>query len=121
MPFFLPPFQFSGYVSGMPKQRSAPSSKSRPTSSAALAEHRKRLRNRGLQRLDVQVRSEDAQLVRAVAAALVDPGLSNDARALLLRQFAPVPSRSLKGLIASAPLDEIDLERPRDMGRTVEL
>jgi len=40
---------------------------------------------------------------------------------LLLRRFAPEPARSLKELIEAAPLDGIDLDRPRDMGRTVEL
>lgn len=105
----------------MSKQRRLPPSKPLSTSSAALAEHRKRLRSRGLQRLEVQVRGEDAPLVRAVAAALADPGQAAEARALLLRQFAPAPIRSLKDLIASAPLDGIDLDRSRDMGRAVEL
>jgi hypothetical protein len=111
----------SGYIPGMSKQRLVPQAKSRPPSSTALAEHRQRLRNRGLQRLEVQVRGEDAPLVRAIAAALADPGQAAEARALLLRRFAPEPTRSLKDLIASAPLDGIDLDQPRDMGRAVEL
>ncbi|MCA3361649.1 MAG: hypothetical protein INF74_06835 [Roseomonas sp.] len=86
-----------------------------------MAEHRKRLRSRGLQRLEVQVRGEDAPLLRAVVAALADPGQAAEARALLLRCFTPGPVRSLKNLIESAPLDGIDLDRPRDMGRAVEL
>jgi hypothetical protein len=40
---------------------------------------------------------------------------------LLLRRFSPGPVRSLKNLIESAPLEGIDLDRPRDMGRAVEL
>jgi len=110
----------SGYISGMPKQRPLPPSKSRPSSSAALAEHRKRLRSRGLQRLEVQVRGEDAPLVRAIVAALTDPGQA-DTRAMLLRQFTPASIGSLKDLIASAPLDGIVLDRSRDTGRDVEL
>jgi len=105
----------------MPKQLPSPPSKPRTPPSAALAEHRKRLRSRGLQRLEVQVRGEDAPLLRAVVAALADPGQAAEARALLLRRFAPEPVRSLKDLIESAPLDGIDLDRPRDMGRAVEL
>jgi hypothetical protein len=105
----------------MPKQRSLHPSKSRPASNKALAEHRNRLRSRGLQRLEVQVRGEDAPLVRAIAAALTDPGQAAEARALLLRQFAPAPCDSLKALIASAPLNGIDLDRPRDMGRAIDL
>jgi hypothetical protein len=121
MQSFLASLRIPGYVSGMTKQRPLPPSKSRPASNKALAEHRNRLRSRGLQRLEVQVRGEDAPLVRAVAAALADPGQAAEARALLLRQFAPAPIRSLKDLIASAPLDGIDLDRSRDMGRAVEL
>ena len=105
----------------MPKQLPSLPSKSRVRPSAALAEHRKRLRSRGLQRLEVQVRGEDAPLLRAVAAALADPGQAAEARALLLRRFSPGPVRSLKNLIESAPLDGIDLDRQRDMGRAVEL
>ena len=105
----------------MPKQLPSLPSKPRTPPSAALAEHRKRLRSRGLQRLEVQVRGEDAPLLRAVVAALADPGQAAEARALLLRRFNPGPVRSLKNLIESAPLDGIDLDRPRDMGRAVEL
>ena len=56
-----------------------------------------------------------------LAAALTDPGQAAEARATLLRQFAPAPIGSLKDLIASAPLDGIDLDRSRDTGRAVEL
>ncbi len=94
--------------------------KKRP--STALSDHRQRLRSRGLQRVEVQVRGEDAPLVRAVAAALVDPGRAAEARALLQRRFASDPGRGLKDLLASAPsLDDLNLERPVDFGRPVEL
>lgn len=69
----------------------------------------------------MQVRGEDAFLVRAVAAALADPEHAAEARALLRGRFAPAPTRSLKDLLASAPLDGIELERSRDTGRTVDL
>jgi hypothetical protein len=111
----------SGYISDMSKQRLVPQAKARSPSGTALAEYRQRLRNRGLQRLEVQVRGEDAPLLRAIAAALADPGQAAEARALLLRRFAPDPARSLKDLIAFAPLDGIDLDQQRDMGRAVEL
>lgn len=88
---------------------------------SAVAEHRRRLRNRGLQRVEVQVRGEDASLVRAVAAALADPERAAEARALLRGRFAPMPARSLKGLLASAPLDGVELERSRDTGRAIDL
>jgi hypothetical protein len=91
----------------------------RPTPNAVAA-HRKRLRGRGLQRLELTVRCEDAGLIRAVAVALADPGRSAAARALLQAQFAPAPPRSLKDLLAAAPLDGVVLERSRDAGRAVE-
>lgn len=88
---------------------------------SAVAEHRRRLRSRGLQRVEVQVRGEDAPLVRAVAAALADPAQANEARALLQHRFGPEPTRGLKDLLAAAPLDDIDLTRPRNTGRAIDL
>ncbi|MCZ8148953.1 MAG: hypothetical protein O9325_14050 [Roseomonas sp.] len=69
----------------------------------------------------MQVRGEDAPLVRAVAAALVDPDQAREARALLRRRFGPEPTRSLKELLTATPLDDIDLTRSRDTGRAVDL
>lgn len=100
--------------------RSMPA-KPKPKPPSAVTEHRRRLRSRGLQRVEVQVRGEDAPLVRAVAAALVDPDQAREARALLRRRFGPEPTRSLKELLAAAPLDDIDLTRSRDTGRAVDL
>lgn len=94
---------------------------SEPTRKAALTAHRQRLRSRGLQRLEVQVQSDDAPLVRAIAAALADPARAAETRALLRGRFAPTPAQSLKTLLASAPLEEIELERSRDTGRAVDL
>jgi hypothetical protein len=95
--------------------------KSKPKPTSAVAEHRRRLRGRGLRRVEVQVRGEDAPLVRAVAAALADPARAAAARALLRGRFAPTPARSLKDLLVSAPLDGVGLERSRDAGRAVAL
>jgi hypothetical protein len=59
---------------------------------SALRSHRTRMARRGFVRVEVNVRKEDANLIRDVAAAL-----------------------------ASAPLDGIDLDRSRDLGRGVDL
>jgi hypothetical protein len=75
----------------------------------------------GLVRVEVNVRREDAGLVRQVAAALSDPERQAEARQLLRRRFVQPPPMSLKALLASAPLDGIDLERARDLGRDVDL
>jgi|1186.fasta_scaffold680199_1 hypothetical protein len=92
-----------------------------PGPPSALAAHRSRLRDRGLQRVEVQAPVADAPLIRAVAAALTDPAQAEAARAFLRIRFAPVPARSLKDLLAAAPLEGIELDRPRDAGRDIDL
>jgi len=72
-------------------------------------------------RVEVNVRKEDAGLVRLMASALSDPARQAEARALLRQRFAEPPRISLKALLASAPLDGIELDRSRDPGRDVEL
>jgi hypothetical protein len=86
-----------------------------------LLRHRERRAQQGLVRVEVSVSREDAPLVRQVAAALSDPARRAAARTLLRQRFiAPAPP-SLKALLASAPLEGIDLERDRDFGRYVDL
>ncbi len=87
----------------------------------ALSTHRRRLKRRGIARVEVRVRREDVPLVRSVVAALVDPERAPEARALLRQSFGPPPPRGLKALLAAAPLEGIELDRPRDHGRAVEL
>jgi len=86
-----------------------------------LANHRARKASQGFVRVEVNVRKEDASLVRAVAAALTDPLRQETARLLLRQEFAEPVQGSLKDLLAAAPFDGIDLERSRDSGRNIEL
>ena len=86
-----------------------------------LARHRAQLARRGVVRVEVNVSRDDAGLVRSVAAALSDPGRQDAARALIRQRFGAPPPVGLKALLASAPLDDIDLERDRDVGRDVDL
>jgi hypothetical protein len=72
-------------------------------------------------RLEVQVRKDDASLVRDVAAALADPLRRSEARALLQARFGDAKPSGLKALLASAPLEGIDLLRQRDLDRDVDL
>ena len=65
--------------------------------------------------------AEDASLVRRVASALSDPSRQAEARRLLQQRFAEPPKVSLKALLASAPLDGIDLDRSPASGREVDL
>ncbi|MGH7124211.1 MAG: hypothetical protein ACREFI_07555 [Stellaceae bacterium] len=88
---------------------------------SSVAKHRARKERQGFVRVEVNVRKEDANLVRRVASALSDPSRQAEARKLLRRGFADPPKVSLKALLASAPLDGIDLDRSRDLGRDVDV
>jgi hypothetical protein len=90
-------------------------------SKSSVVSHRARMARRGFVRVEVNVSKDDASLVRHVAAALADPARQAAARMLLRRRFAESPKVSLKTLLASAPLDGIDLVRDLDLGRDVEL
>ncbi|MET0429704.1 MAG: hypothetical protein ABW026_14565, partial [Microvirga sp.] len=87
----------------------------------AVERHRRRMHLKGFVRVEVRVRREDTNLLRAVARALSDPGREAAMRTLLQAQLPPEPGIDLKALLAGAPLDGVDLTRPRDMGRAVDL
>jgi hypothetical protein len=87
----------------------------------SLSAYRRRLKRRGVIRVEVHVRKDDAALVRGVARALADPARQAETRALLRERFAASPSTGLKALLAAAPLEGIDLARARDRGRGIDL
>jgi predicted DNA-binding protein (UPF0278 family) len=87
----------------------------------AIASYRRRLKQKGLLRVEVQVRKEDAPLVRAVAGALIDPDRRQKFRQTLRDGLLDQKTVGLKALLADAPLDGIDLRRRRDRGRPVRL
>jgi hypothetical protein len=82
---------------------------------------RKRLKQLGMARLEVNVRKADATLVRNVVRALVNPQQEQAARALLREHFGSRQADGLKALLAAAPLEGINLSRERDFGRDVNL
>ena len=82
---------------------------------------RKRRQLQGFVRVEVQVRKEDADLVRDVASALGDPGREAETRSLLRDRVATPRTKNLKELLRSIPLDGIEIERQRDFGRDVDL
>jgi len=86
----------------------------------ALGRFRSRMKGRGMVRLEVQVANEDAPLVRAVAAALTNPALRSETRALLRERFGPEPA-GFKTFLSSAPLEGVRITRSRSRGRRVEL
>ncbi len=88
---------------------------------SSLAVHRARMERQGFVRVEVSVRKEDAPLLRGVASALSDPLRQAGARRLLQQRFLGPAKVSLKSLLASAPMDGIDLDRDPDTGREIEL
>ncbi len=84
-----------------------------------LTTYRSRMKRQGYVRVEVQVRKEDAELVRTIASALADPAHAAEARAHLKKRFLE-PPQGLKALLAAAP-EGIDIERSRDTGRALDL
>ena len=91
------------------------------TRKTSLEAFRKRQKNEGNVRVEVRVRKEDAVLLRSVARALRDPTREAETRSLLKARFVVPSPVALKALLASAPLDGIELERSSDLGRPVNL
>ena len=87
----------------------------------AVAEHRKRLKSRGLVRIELRAPEQDTALLREVARALADPEQAAHTRIVLRELFAVHRAGGFKELLAAAPLEGIDLERNRDTGRAVDL
>ena len=88
----------------------------------AVQAYRQRLKERGWVRLEVQTSKEDAPLIRRITHALrSDPVRAAQLRQHLHRLIDPAPHADLKALLASAPLDDIDLSRRQDRGREVDL
>lgn len=87
------------------------------TDPSPVTRWRKRRQRQGFVRVEILVRKEDAALMRDVATALVDPERETETRSILREKIAASRSGGLKTLLASAPLEGIDLERPRDFGR----
>ena len=111
------PNEISGDISG----NSYGATNMASTQRTALSTYRRRLKRRGVVRLEVHVRKDDAALVRGVVKALADPEREGEARTWLRKHFGAGKADGLKALLASAPLEGIDLGRERDVGRDVRL
>ncbi len=88
---------------------------------SSLATHRARRAGQGFVRVEVSVRREDVGLVRGVASALTDPSREAETRKPLQQRLVAPAGVSLKALLASAPMDGINLDRSHDFGRDVDL
>jgi hypothetical protein len=104
------PVIFEMETEAMPSRRQQP-----------VTAYRRRLKRRGVIRVEVHVRKDDAALVRGVAQALSDPARETEARAMLRERFGAGQAKGFKALLAAAPLEGIDLARERDRGRDVAL
>ena len=87
----------------------------------AVRGYRERMRERGWVRCEVNVRRDDVDLVRAVAAALRSQKNAVTTRARLRDLLGATRPRSFKELLAACPVDERYLDRPRELGRDVDL
>ena len=81
---------------------------------------RKRLLRRGPARVEVHLQKADADPARGVARALGDPQTAAETRGVLSARFAKPATTGLKALPAAAPLEGVDLDLPRDLGREVD-
>jgi hypothetical protein len=87
----------------------------------AVNNYRRRLKRQGMTRVEVHVSKDDAPLVRGVAQALSDPERERETRAFLRERFGGNEGEKLKALLASAPLEGIDLTRNYSPGRDIDL
>ena len=92
----------------------------------AIDNYRNRLTERGMARFEVIGRDDDRELIRSVAKRLAEGGADADRlRAAVNRSISGKPSRKggiLKALLASPLIgSELDLTRPREEGRKVDM
>lgn len=87
----------------------------------AVRNHRRRLKERGLKRVEIHAAGSDAALIRDLAKILRE----DDERAALVRtgldDLVTERPAGLKALLAAAPLEGIRITRSRESGRAIEL
>ena len=86
----------------------------------ALSTYRRRLKQRGVVRLEVHVRKDDAALVRGVVKALADPEREGEARPCCVNASGPARQRASRHYWPP-PRSGINLSRDPDFGRDVRL
>src|SRR5260370_32110960 len=86
----------------------------------AVAEHRKRLKQRGLVRIELRAPKKDAPLLRAIGGALADPARAARTRTVPRELVAVHHAQCFKEFLAAAPLEGADLDRNPDTGRDID-
>jgi len=114
---------YSGYVTGYSPRRMV---MSKSPQRRALDNYRSRLTERGMSRFEVIGRDADRALIRSVAKRLAEGGVDADRlRAAVNQSISGEPPRKggiLKALLASRlGGSELDLPRPRDKSRKVDI
>ncbi|MFQ5548791.1 MAG: hypothetical protein ACE5FV_10895 [Woeseia sp.] len=87
----------------------------------ATQNYRRRLKEQGLRRVEVEVSESDASLIRRLAKLLRDRGEAADRIRKELTALIRPGSEGLKALLAAAPLEGVRIRRSRDTGRVSDL
>jgi len=89
----------------------------------AVERHRKRQKQEGIIRMEINIPESDRELLRKAAENLRAGGvLAEQTRTALSAIINPYEGMGLKQLIENAPpLDMLDLERSTETGRDIEL
>ena len=113
----------SGYISGCNKRWCKVDHRAQKR---AIESYRARLTERGIVRFELQAFEADRALIRTVARKLVEEGPDGGPIRRMLQQAGGGAPRAPGGIVAAlrrSPLvgRDLDLTRPRDGGRDVEL
>ena len=91
------------------------------TNSSPISRHRERDNRQASARIGRQSQKGHAGLVRDVPAAPGNSVPESEERDTQRKKTVATRARGFKKLLASAPLEGIDLERSRDSGRDIPL
>ena len=89
--------------------------------SSALQQFRARQKREGMARVELQVRREDAVLMRHIARDMTDPDRAAATRQALQACINRNAPASLKDHLLLPAIGELDLVRSADTGRAVDL
>jgi|SRR5882672_161977 len=88
----------------------------------AVRSHRRRLKHRGLQRVEVHASAPDAALIRRLARLLrTDEEGAGRVRQQLRASMGRDDTLGLKALLAAAPLQGVQIKRSRERVRKIDL
>jgi hypothetical protein len=95
-----------------------------PSQARAVENYRKRLSKRGMARFEVLALKKDRELIREVARKLAESTLEAEKMRASMRQTISEKSStkgSILAILRSWPLAELDLTRPFEEGRKIDL